>query len=918
MSIGASIAAFAAALAVEAYINDRRVYPISGRADLGFDAVSSSAELVLPEDPGGINLRDPLEIRLGWDGRTLTVFTGEVVGVEEAFDAGGAVYVVTGSGPLARAQLQYWDEVPYAGMADEDIVDDLLTKAGIGARSILGAGEVLGVVQDVTLEKGTAPWDLINEIDQVVGYKTWDGPDGVVRRRRISGNPAGTPSTTYTQGVDIFSVRRPRLVRGIHNHVIVTGLAQETLTPESERFADNPLVPNPPQYITYRHQSDLIEDGTLADVVSLRLITEVNRVVEEVPLVTKGDPRRVPGETIRVTASRLGLGSGALYWCKHVSHQFGPGGYDTTLTLEGGIGTAGETTNIPPIAVFTFRVTRETWLVAGTPTDFWTVTCDGSASYDTDGVIAVYAWTNNKNADVSATAYYSTTFTAAEIATATITLTVTDDQGATGFVTQSITAAASATMVRDLYIAAGSRAEATADGGKTWQTWTPGAGTVRSTPAIAGDDHSYFGLSDGKLYRTDDYVATAPTLVHDFGSQVNAIWIHEENADRVTVGLANGEIHNTTNASALGSSTWNLLTTYGSAVWDIVESGAVAGQYRVSIGDSVRITYDEFVSDAAVITFPSGTARQIIPSIIGLPGKATATGTGPVRSEDGTVYTYATTAPTDVYAGTHHIRLSILLVVDRTGKVWKTADAGTVFTNIATLPASDPANRAIRDGDNQEIFYVAADDGAYKSFDGGLTWKLLRDYAGGSLVGQQIGYGDLRPEAVPHTLVVSDVDAKALNLWNGSSNDTPPADWQTPGFNDTAWAAAVVTNDIDPVGTSETIWSHTVQQSNTDECLFRQDFALPAGRVDTAVFTYRANDIQRGAWLNGIFLGSELTDSVGSDIGPDLVVTVDPAILLPGATNYLAVYAANKNPAPNSPPEGGASATWVLEINAPA
>lgn len=915
MSLAASITSNFQTPTLEVYINGRRVQATSATTDAGYDSVSAAASIVLPSVPAWLRLRQPVEVRMGYDGRTQTVFVGELEDDGRAYDSGGFALTVKAAGRLKRTQYQYHGDLTYVSQTDQAIVNDLLDKTGItaGQRDVDGAGELMGVAKSVVLDAGQAPWTLINDLDQVLGYKTFDGPEGVVRRRRISGIPGAAAYRTFTQGSHIFSVSRPRTLRGIHNAVMVSGLPQVSVTPFSSRTADNPLVPTPPQYVAYDFRSDLIETNALATTVATRLMTEVNRVLEEVELECPGDPRLVPGMTIGVTSSQIGLSSATNFWCRHVTHQCDAGGYVTRLTLEGGVGEAGQETDLDPEATFSYRITRETWLVSGTPTDFYTVTCDGAGSYDLDGTIATYAWSNNKNADTGTASTYATSFTQAQIdATAQITLTVTDNNGNTNAITQTITSTAQQILVRDLYVAAGSRAEATSTGGKTWNTWTPAAGSVVSTPTIAGETHSYFGLSDGKLYRTNDYLATAPTLVKDFGSQVECIWINEADANRVTVGLANGQVHRTLNADQLGSSAWTQLVDLGTdPVRDIVESALDFGQYRVCVGSTVKITYDDFASTSTLITF-DGTAYQIIPSLVGLPGLAAGadtTGNQPIQSEDGTAYTFPVLTPEtdEARAATHHIRQASILYVDRAGRSFTTADGGTAFSQKGTLGAGDPANRAIRDGDNQLIHYVAADDGLWKSYDGAASWKQLRDYAAVGLVGWAVGYGGIRPLAITSLTVVSTVGTERVkSLWSGSANIAAPDGWRNVAYNDSAWGLAVAATthaSYVTVPGSAAIWATALPASATEHLLTRRTFTLSAGLVTSATLTISADDDLEGVWLNNAFLGAE--HSLSGD--NTLTITVDPALLLPGASNVLAVYVRNEL-APN------AALSYKLEI----
>ena len=156
-----------------------------------------------------------------------------------------------------------------------------------------------------------------------------------------------------------------------------------------------------------------------------------------------------------------------------------PGTYEVTLVVtddEGATGTVSQdvqvdlTPNVAPTAAFTSSVAE------------LTVSVDGSSSTDSDGAVAGYAWDFGDGAsDTGAT----TSHTYAAAGTYTVTLTVTDDEGATGTVAHDVTVAdapPAGVLATDAFGRSVTGGWGTADAGGPWSL--VGAGT-------------YFRVADG-------------------------------------------------------------------------------------------------------------------------------------------------------------------------------------------------------------------------------------------------------------------------------------------------------------------------------------------------------------------------------------------------------------------------------------
>lgn len=150
------------------------------------------------------------------------------------------------------------------------------------------------------------------------------------------------------------------------------------------------------------------------------------------------------------------------------------------------------------------------------------------------------------------------------------------------------------------------------------------------------------------------------------------------------------------------------------------------------------------------------------------------------------------------------------------------------------------------------------------------------------------------------TVVVSSTAAKAKTLWNGTSNDAPPAGWNTVGFNATAWSNAAGGTGAGstleglgyvPTGADE-LWSQSTTVDGED-ALFRQTFTLPSGTIGSAQVEIEVDDSAPGLWVNGTFLWSRPNIVAGNYLPAD-TVAIPPSLLVAGGSNVIAVWGRNQ------------------------
>jgi hypothetical protein len=138
-------------------------------------------------------------------------------------------------------------------------------------------------------------------------------------------------------------------------------------------------------------------------------------------------------------------------------------GYFQTLTIVGGSASGVTEGTQVPFAVFTYKLEVEFFNSKMN----YVLMLDGSGSYDPDGTIVSYSWSDGTDTKSGAIVTYI--YDVAD-ATKSITLTVTDADANIGTITRDIplTADTSTALTRVLYLATSTGASVSRDGGQSW------------------------------------------------------------------------------------------------------------------------------------------------------------------------------------------------------------------------------------------------------------------------------------------------------------------------------------------------------------------------------------------------------------------------------------------------------------------
>lgn len=777
---------------------------MGGTTATGFRASFATASIQFAHDEPACVPGDSVAVWLGYEetGWQL-VLVGEVD--DDNLDYWPQRRGVTCSGYLARMQrgigvedtgadpdpdTGVYPAYQGASVTDDQIVMALLALYGIPAGDIQGddPAQTFGTIVPVALDKNTPGWNLVAELDRLTFMRTFDAPDGLVRRLAVNGIP-GFAALTLTEGVSILGGSRARTRRGIVNRVDMTGLADADGlgdAPHAERFAASPYIPTPPTYVSEEWTSQLAETEDACDRYASRRVGQLNRLQETVPVrVARCRPDIYPGMSLAIDAPHFDYDANTLFWVEQVQHSWDARGMHTDLGLLAANAASGINPNQRPIAIIALTMHYE---VLADGSGLWVIAADGRASYDPDGAaidldpqhgIATYLWSGTPEGPATPAGLPTATFVYTSDPTgAQICLMVTDTSLKTGTACVTITARQVANAgIRDLWAAITTDLLLTTDAGKTWRA--VGVAAVGCCEeAHPQYQLAWSALPTGAMYRVtvDDAgafasaILAAPTGVT--AASVN-LGPDGNGTGRAWAGTADGAIWLSVLDGTDGS--WGQVGTIAPPasatdghIRAIQESPYQSGTVLALCGPTLFRSNDRGATWVAVATYPdhalnavrlasgrfanltqdnsyqwvawAGTSADTTSRLGEATNQAAVNWPVPARPAQPTGLTIGLSTPglylTDVGGA-------------GTGRAWGLDDftGGGTLQERAYNVAFGPPRHIIRDGFYDGTIYGAARDAIFKTVDYFGSVLALRALTGAE-DGMMVGYGRLRAAPV--------------------------------------------------------------------------------------------------------------------------------------------------------------------------
>lgn len=310
----------------------------------------------------------------------------------------------------------------------EVIIADLLEDAGIPSNryNLVPMQYYVGATPVRVVIGNNTPWvieyrsamDAINSICDLLGYRIWATPDGMVKLRyERPFASVGYAQEYSTVDGHLLSIKSNVSDDELRNRVEIRGYDYgEAGQVYAVEYADSDYVPDPPQYRRMEVVSDLIDTDAMAEWMAEIMLRDLNRLHYSANVTIEGDPRLQIGQTIRIDDPYAA--SSTNYFVYDYSTRLSSPEYSSEVSLVGGIGVGSEANDLAnPVAIFAYT------MISGASLN---ILCDATISYDPDGSISSYLWESSgydNQSDITASFYVANP---SGITSLTVTLTVTD------------------------------------------------------------------------------------------------------------------------------------------------------------------------------------------------------------------------------------------------------------------------------------------------------------------------------------------------------------------------------------------------------------------------------------------------------------------------------------------------------------
>lgn len=363
------------------------------------------------------------------------------------------------------------------------------------------------------LFRGMSPLQAALQVVTPLGLWLYADAGGFVRVISVSGAPTAAYGHLYAAGDNLFVSGAPSVnsdASQVYNQVIVTGANTGYMgvqIKDSWRVDIPHLLPHgKDRVLPYSNgliEYTSIENGgnTSCEGVAARMVREHSRDPFTVTIAgAAAEPSKVfAAQTVGLQDARIGLSAPKSFFVMGFTRSFGGGQFrDTGITLDGGLGPEGYTTQPDPVPAFTYKLIKET--LEGV--DYIEVFLDGSLSVAFGGQeVITWVWSDNYVPQNTATGKYAVFMYPDDpgLTSVQITLTVTDTLGKSATIQQYIsltTGPQGPANSRVLNVAAGNGWYVTPNGGKLWRKESgqaaiavppiSGGGSVEADTDVAG------------------------------------------------------------------------------------------------------------------------------------------------------------------------------------------------------------------------------------------------------------------------------------------------------------------------------------------------------------------------------------------------------------------------------------------------